>query len=65
MSLTYDPAAPWLQTTMLGGVTDSRTYDQLGKPASYTAKFGSSVLYSCAPDLNETPVNRAQVPDCS
>ncbi|HVW30878.1 MAG TPA: LamG-like jellyroll fold domain-containing protein [Polyangiaceae bacterium] len=45
MSLTYDPTAPRLQTTTLGSVTDSRTYDQFGQVATYTAKFGTTVLY--------------------
>jgi YD repeat-containing protein len=45
MALTYDPAAPRLQTTTLGGVTDERTYDTFGQLHTYTAKFGSTVLY--------------------
>jgi RHS repeat-associated protein len=45
MSLTYDTTAPRLQTTTLGSVTDSRTYDQFGQVATYTAKFGTTVLY--------------------
>jgi RHS repeat-associated protein len=45
MSLTYDPTAPRLQTTTLGSVTDTRTYDQFGQVATYTANFGTTVLY--------------------
>jgi RHS repeat-associated protein len=45
MSLTYDSTAPRLQTTTLGSVTDSRTYDQFGQVATYTAQFGTTVLY--------------------
>jgi RHS repeat-associated protein len=44
MSLIYDSAAPRLQTTTLGSVTDARTYDQFGQVATYTAKFGTTVL---------------------
>ena len=45
MALTYDPAAPRLTGTTLGGVTDARTYDQFGQIATYDAKFGTSTLY--------------------
>ena len=45
MTLAYDPAAPRLTGTTLGNVTDSRTYDAFGQVGTYTARFGTDVLY--------------------
>jgi RHS repeat-associated protein len=45
LTLAYDPHAPRLETTALGGVTDARTYDTFGDLATYTAKFGTTALF--------------------
>src|SRR5689334_5834479 len=61
MALTYDPQAPRLQTTTLGSVTDARTYDQFGQVATYTAKFGTTVLYDVT--YTRDPLGRIQAKD--
>jgi len=46
MSLARDPGNGAVIGTTLGNVTDSRTDDEYGQLHEYTARFGSTVLYS-------------------
>jgi RHS repeat-associated protein len=46
LTFTHDPSNGSITDTTLGQVTDHRTYDGFGNPATYEAKFGTTSLYS-------------------
>jgi RHS repeat-associated protein len=45
-TLTRDPATGLLTGTTLGSATTTTTYSSFGEPASYTAKYGATPVYS-------------------
>jgi RHS repeat-associated protein len=46
LSIVRDATNGRISDTTVGGVTDHRTYDTVGKVATYEAKFGTTSLYS-------------------
>src|SRR5438045_5176113 len=48
LTLTPSPSTGLLSGTALGSATDSYTYNLFGEVDSYTAKFGSTTIFSQA-----------------
>jgi RHS repeat-associated protein len=48
LTITRDPTNGLISDTTLGSVTNHRTYDNVGKMATYEAKFGATSLYLVA-----------------
>jgi hypothetical protein len=46
LTIMHDSTNGSITDTTLGQVTDHRTYDGFGNPATYEAKFGTTSLYS-------------------